>query len=320
MNSNAAAESPRPRRIALLGPQRFHPTVGAALDRLAPGAPVAVITAGWQERESEDAELKEHIGREQFNLRLWQRYDAVVDRDPELGAALRRRQERLHDLQLLYRARLDPLLQSARDMMARQNGGAFLAEHQRAAIRAVRTLDRQHLARIRSMHQEFEERWSPAQREAVHGRRRRLAARLREAGALAIAGGHVAVLLSRMRLFDVLPLLGRRPIVAWSAGAMVLAERIVLFHDSPPQGAGNPEVFEAGLGCCPAMVPLPHARRRLRLADPVRVELFARRFSPSTCVALDPGTWVEWDGAHWSAARGTTKLGRRGNLLPVGRA
>lgn len=318
MNPNAVAEKQRPARVALLGPQRFQPTVAATLDRLAPAAPVALITAGWQEREAEDAELQEHIGRDRFNLRLYSRCDAVLDRDPELADALRLRQERLHELQSLYRLRLDPLLGSARDLMAREGRGTFLAEHRRAAIRAVRTLDRQHLARVRSIHEEFEQRFGPSRRDAVARRRRRIARELRDAGALVIAGGHVAVLLNRMRLFDVLALAGRRPIVAWSAGAMVLAERVVLFHDSPPQGAGNAEVFEAGLGRCPAMVPLPHASRRLRLSDPVRVALFSRRFSPSSCVALDPGTWLEWDGTHWSAGDGARKLGPRGRLTRIG--
>ena len=135
---------------------------------------------------------------------------------------------------------------------------------------------------------------------------------------MAIAGGHVAVLLNRMRLFDLAPLLAGKLVVAWSAGAMAVSERIVLFHDSPPQGPGNPEVFDAGLGLCTGVLPLPHADRRLRLEDPVRVDLFARRFSPSICAILDPGARWDWDGTGWTAGPGTRRLLRHGRVREMG--
>jgi hypothetical protein len=122
--------------------------------------------------------------------------------------------------------------------------------------------------------------------------------------AFAVAGGHVAVLLNRLRLFGLAELVGERPVFAWSGGAMVLGERLVLFHDDPPQGAGHAEVLEAGLGLYQGLLPLPHARRRLKLDEPLRVALFARRFADLTCVALDDGAtlclehgrWVPWGG------------------------
>ena len=78
-----------------------------------------------------------------------------------------------------------------------------------------------------------------------------------------------------------------KPIVAWSAGAMVLGERIVLFHDNAPQGRRNAEVLDEGLGIVPRLVPLPHARHRLDWSSPTRMALFARRFAPSRCCTLD---------------------------------
>ena len=90
--------------------------------------------------------------------------------------------------------------------------------------------------------------------------------------------GHVAVLLNRLRIFKLEPMLAQKPIIAWSAGAMVLAKRIVLFHDTPPQGKGFAEVFEAGLGLYSNLIPLPHAAKRLQLDNPTRVSIFARRF------------------------------------------
>ena len=44
--------------------------------------------------------------------------------------------------------------------------------------------------------------------------------------------------------------------------------------------------FDAGLGLCRGLLALPDARRRLRLEDPARVALLARRFAPDLCAAL----------------------------------
>jgi hypothetical protein len=90
---------------------------------------------------------------------------------------------------------------------------------------------------------------------------------------------------------------------------MVVAERVVLFHDSPPQGAGNAEVLDAGLGRCKGLVPLPHASRRLRLNDPVRVSIMARRFRPDHCITLDPGAGYFPDGKRPARSwEGTLRL------------
>ena len=198
--------------LVLLGPQRFRPTLRTAVRSLGIEGPIAVVTAGWQERESEDSELRDHLKREVIDLRLYHRAERVTEQDRELYDALR-------------------------VLMRRPGGGRMLAEQRRAAIRAVRTLDRWHLRRIRRLHEEFETRWQPATRPAVERERHELAETLGRTGALCIAGGHVAVLLGRLRLFDVVGLLREQPVIAWSAGAMAVTDRIVLFHDSPPQGA-----------------------------------------------------------------------------------
>jgi len=306
-------------KVVLLGPQRFRPTVATALDELGIDDHVAVVTAGWQEREPEVNALREHVGRHLVNLRLYQRAEEVLLEDPALAQGLRERQDRLQRLQALYRLRLAHALQATRELMLRPGEGALLAEHRRAAIRALRTLDRQHLVQVRKVHGEFEDKWRSLDRPCVARHRERLARRLRKTTAVVIAGGHVTVLLNRMRAFDVAALFEERPLIAWSAGAMAVSERIVLFHDHPPQGPGDAEVLGPGLGRCPGLVPLPHARRRLRLDDPLRVKLFARRFSPANCVALDDGARVAWDGERWSAGRQTYRLTRRGRLTELAR-
>ena len=123
------------------------------------------------------------------------------------------------------------------------------------------------------------DRWHLSERDVVARQRHELQKLLKNSLALCIAGGHVSILLNRLWLFDVAGLLPKTmPVVAWSAGAMALAERVVLFHDSPPQGRGYAEVLCAGVGLCPGVVPLPHAKKRLQLNDQVRVQLLARRF------------------------------------------
>ncbi len=96
-----------------------------------------------------------------------------------------------------------------------------------------------------------------------------------------------------------------RPVFAWAGGAMVVTERVVLFHDSPPQGAGNAEILDAGLGLVPGLVALPDPRLRLRLDDRERVGLFAGRFAPAACVAMDHGAITYYDGERFTATTGT---------------
>ena len=135
--------------------------------------------------------------------------------------------------------------------------------------------------------------------------------------AVAIAGGHVMVLLNRFRMYALMPKLTEFPVLAWAAGAMVLTERIVAFHDSPPQGRGNPEVLEAGVGLVPGVVVLPHARQRLKLTDPVRVALLARRFAPARCLAFDADCeawWVDW---RLRPGGGLRELRSQGDVLTL---
>jgi hypothetical protein len=122
--------------------------------------------------------------------------------------------------------------------------------------------------------------------------RKELAELIGPVDALVIAGGHVASLLNRLKLFDVLRLARGKPVVAWSAGAMVLTERIVLFHDFPPYGNDIAQVLDAGFGLVERLVVLPDPARRIRLDDRSGIARFAQRMSPATCVGMDPGARV----------------------------
>ena len=298
----------------LLGPQRHDPTIGPELSRFGIPGPLAIITAGWQEREAEDDELAEHLGHECVNLRLHARSDDVYRNDPELFEAHRSKQDMQRQLQMLYRRRLGHALAAAREVSQVAAPEALIEAERDAAILALRLVDKQHLSRTRQIQREFELHHRPAARPAVDRHYRELQEILGRCFGL-LAGGHVASLLNRMRLFQLDTLLSSLPrplpIFAWSAGAMALTERVVLFHDSPPQGPGNAELLGEGLGVVPGTVVLPHARRRLRLDDPLRVSLFARRFKPDQCLTLDAGQRVAWDGR--------TRTVADDQLLPSGR-
>lgn len=302
------------RPVVLLGPQRLQPTVGEAARRLGLRGRCAVITAGWQEREDETEELQAALGLPIVNLRLYARWERLRAEDPTLGAAHRARQDRLRRLQGLYRERLGGLMAAARKLHGMEGEADLLEPERHSAVQAVRALDDHHLQRITETHLAFDEDAHPGARAAVAGQRAALARVLAECEAVVMAGGHIAVLLSRLRLFRVGPLLRDKPLIAWSAGAMALCDRVVLFHDSPPWGAGDAELLDFGLGLAPDVVVLPHAKRRLRLGDPNRVVLLARRFRPAACVPLDEGDAIErvdgawrFDGARLLASDGEVK-------------
>jgi len=301
------------RAITLLGPQRLTPTLAAAVRTAGVQGDMAVVTAGWQEREEEVVELRQHIlevGGGVVNLRLYHRAEEVFQQDPELHRLLRARQDRLRRMQEIYRLRLAFAMDAARELLVRRGDPEILVPEREAAIAAIRELDRTHLERVRVVHQEHDAQVKPFEREAVARHREELRGLIDGCGTFAVAGGHVALLLNRLRLFGVAEMIGERPVFAWSGGAMVCGEKLVLFHDDPPQGAGNAEVLESGLGLYGGLLPLPHARRRLKLDEPLRVALFARRFADMQCVAMDDGATLRWQpptggqGGRWQPLGG----------------
>ena len=298
--------------VVLLGPQHVVSTAGRLLRELRAGGKVALITAGWQERESDDESLIGELGVAAVNLTLHARSEEVFAADPELAAAYKERQQRLRILQDFYRVRLEHTEDAGRVISLRQVDAGLLGEEQRISLSLIRRLDHDHLERCRAVREAFESRYHPTERDAVGRHRRELAAILRSAAALVIAGGHVAVLLNRMRLFGLDDMLGRRPIVAWSAGAMVLTDKVVLFHDHPPNGKGVAEVLDAGLGLVPNLVVLPDPRRRLRLDDRESTGRFARRFQPAACVAMDNGAEIIYQSGRIARAATIQRLSPTG--------
>jgi hypothetical protein len=303
---------------ALLGPQYRMPNLRECLEAIAPAGPLVTITAGWQDREGEIEELRAHVGRPVVDLGLYVRAEHVHAEDAPLAAAARERQERLQELQDHYRLRLHALMAAVEELLPLPDESPARRAARRAALGDVRRLDRQHLAATAREHDAFAHHWQRAPRASLAPHRAALAAAVSGAAAVLVAGGHVAVLLNRMRLFGLGPLIERKPLIAWSAGAMALSDRVVLFHDRPPQGAAHAEVLEPGLGLVPDVVALPHAGARLLLGETARVQTFARRFAPARCLALEHGSLIRWHRGRIAAARDLKRLARSGRLVEVG--
>jgi len=280
-------------QVTLLGPQR-RPTVDAVAAPLPSGQPVATITAGWQERESDDAELSALLGSRDVNLHLYQRWCDVLERDADFAAAERSLAEVLDELQALYLLRLDHELRAVYAIQHRSGASRLKADVLAESIGAVRDLDAAHLRRVGEIRSEFYDGLRPHDRPVIAAHRTEVAALLAGCSALVVAGGHVGVLADVMHLFNVAAALSS-PVIAWSAGAMTLAERIVLFHDRSAHGPGHPEIYASGLSVLRGIVPLPHARARLLLDDRARMAVFASRFAPARCVLLESGTRMDID-------------------------
>jgi hypothetical protein len=303
--------------IVFLGPQFQEPNLAFALRRLQIRGTLVSISAGWQEREGEIDELLAHVALPVTDLALYARAEAVLASDAELAAAYRKRQALLREQQDLYRLRLEHAKDATRELMAREGEPTLVRSAQRAALRALRALDREHLRAIEREHASFRRRLRPQQRASVVPHIRELRALIGPAAAVLVAGGHIAVLANRLRLFDLQRLLAGKTLIAWSAGAMAMSDCIVLFHDDPPQGAGNAEVFDSGLGLLKGVVALPHAQTRIALHESQRVAMFARRFAPGRCVTLDHGSLLHWRDGRLAASSSTWRLTRQGALDEV---
>jgi hypothetical protein len=288
--------------IVLLGPQRRPTLEGVArslgLSGPGPAGPVATITAGWQEREPHDALLDDLLAGQAVNLALYRRWLDVRDRDPEYRAGELRLAGLLAELQELYLLRLDYALQAVYAVQRRSAPASASGDALGEALEAVRELDAAHLRRVNEARLEFFDRLRPHDRPVIAENRAAVSAVLADAVALVIAGGHVGVLAEVLHLFNVAAALNETtlngaPVIAWSAGAMALTDRIVLFGDRSPQGPGHPEVYGSGLSLLRDVVLLPHARARLLLDDTPRMTVFARRFAPARCVPLEAGTRID---------------------------
>ena len=126
------------------------------LSRLRINGPLAVVTAGWEDRESEDEELCEHLHRPAVNLRLFGRTEEIFAVDPDLLDGYRRRRDRFATEQELYRNRLAHALDACRELIGRTDREAAARSHLEAALADVQRLDREHENRLAGIHAAFQ--------------------------------------------------------------------------------------------------------------------------------------------------------------------
>jgi hypothetical protein len=307
----------RARYVVLLGAQRFDSTLGSIVRRLECEGPFALITAGWRDREDEDERLRNHLECETVNLRLYHRAEDVLARDPELAEAHRAKQTKLRHKQDFYRIRLEHELAALHVIRQRRAPPDELAEEEEASIDAIRMLDANHFTQCLRVNEEYEQAMRPLERPFVREQIQELRDALAPCKAIAIAGGHVAALLNRMRLFGITDMIEDRPVFAWSGGGMVVSDRLVLFHDSPPQGRGASELLDEGLGLVRNVLPFPHPDIRLRMDDPARISLLGRRFAPAKCLAMPEGAFVVVRDGQLQQPSLVTLMTRDGTCIPL---
>ncbi len=291
--------------LLLLGPQRPSQNLSEALGTVPGDGPVVLITAGWRHDEGEVESLQRVAGSSALHLPIYRWFDELMTSQPALANAWRLRQAKVLELKALHRLRLLPAIDALRQMMDRVSAGSEIARPQfQWSLDHLRELDQQlldHAAVISRQHPEVLRPWEHPAVAAIH---QRVAEAFAGSRAILVAGGHVAVLRNRLEFFGLRPLLHQAvargtSVIAWSAGAMCLTDRIVLFYDDPPDGAGHPELLDRGFEMADSVVLLPHCRERLTLSDRRRVSLLATRFAPDACLGLENGAWLVRNGDRW---------------------
>lgn len=288
-DAGAAVKSLPTGPMVLLGPQTDYAEIRQTLDELDVTGKVALITTGWQENELEDDALVAQLGRPTLNLALHARSEALYVEDPDYAAASSARQQRLRLMQQFYRVRLDSIDDAAHAIGVRHVDRAFHDEQLAISVAQFQHIDAIHLDRCQATWRAFDEAWPASARPELMRHRDEIAQIMAEASAVVISGGHIGSLLNRLRLFDVLSKLGDTPVVAWSAGAMVLTDCIVLAHDTPPFGKNIGQVLDVGLGFAPGVIVLPDTRHRVKTDEREAIARFVQRMAPRRCFGMNPG-------------------------------
>lgn len=278
-------------RTVLLGPQRFRTTVGPVIRTVAPEGTIATVTAGWRDRESDTVELDATLEGRGRHLNLYGRLNDVLDSDRPFATAALAHRDAVDELVGIYSLRLQRVLESVYAVQRRSVRKDLAASALADGIRLVQSVDQWYLDAVDQLHGEL---WAAApaeDSEPIQRHRAEVAEAVRQASAIAIAGGHVGLLLRCLKLFAV-DLPTHLPVVAWSAGAMSITERVVLYNDRGLSGVIGSEVWDRGLGRAPRIVAMPHARRRLQMDDPMVLRVLVRRFGDARCLLLDDGASV----------------------------
>lgn len=300
------------RRVTLLGPLNDGIDLAAEIEFFGVDGPVALITAGWEEGERNDAEIDRRLGGGTRNLGLYGRRLDVLSSDAEYADAERLLRTQLDELREQYQRRLRAALDGV-DVMRRRFADIPGRPGQEitAAIDAVRTLDEGHAAAMSAAYERFYAAHPPHDRQLISAHREEVASIVAECAAIAIAGGHVGVLNDCLHLCNLASLIDAQPLLAWSSGCMAISERIIVIDDDDP-AARPAELYDIGIGVARGLVALP-VSGRLHGHDADGLAMLAARFAPSVCVVLDAGDRLELSSGL------PADLGAVGIVAPDGR-
>jgi hypothetical protein len=308
-------------RAVVLGPQPGRVSLGPGLKALdLPAGPVAAITVGWRETEPVLKEVERELeacGREAIPLHIGERVGKVFESDAPLAEAHRALQEGLLAEERLYGARLRRAVETAHEVVRLSVAERYRDPYAEQAWQDILAADRFHVERHAELWQEFREAVDLHERPAIREETEELRRLLSGAVAVVLTGGHVAVIRNRLLLLGLRDALTPLPVLAWSAGAMVLTPRVVLFHDRLPGGSARPEILGDGLSLLPGVALFPDARIRLDLEDRQSLSELAGRVAPERAVLLEPGDAIRWDGRGWSAPNGIRLLSEDGEVQTV---
>ncbi len=298
--------------LTILGPERPDGVLPEVLRKHGVNGPVALISAGWRYDELRDEPLRAALPNEVRNLRLYDRF-RLLERDaPELMTRYTAKQDALRRMKDRYHLRVQSAVQCASNLL-REYGTAADPWFQQAA-RHLREIDDLFLTEARALHDGFDREVRPGEHPLVRREREAVRQELEGCDALLVAGGHVGVLRNRCTFFDVGPALTMRPLYAWSGGAMLMTERVLLYHDHTAYGPGTAEFLDHGFGLLRSTVLLPHARERLDLADRVNVAVLAHRLQPRVVVGLQNGAVYE-NGRYTGTAGAAFTLSQDGSVV-----
>lgn len=186
-----------------------------------------------------------------------------------------------------------------------------------ASITALRENDARMMAALTEAEEQLLSRTGLRHDPQWQAERAQLERRVLDADAILLFGGSPLQLLDALRFFDLRPafletLRRGATLVATSAGALVLGERIVVFDDrNPDPRSRHFQLLDRGLGLVGGVQVFPHCNDRIHTDDPDNLAYLARRFGDRVCVGLNEESYLLVDLAASSA----TSVGRRDGVV-----
>lgn len=125
--------------------------------------------------------------------------------------------------------------------------------------------------------------------------------RILSANSIFLFGGHMPVLLNRLKFFDLRDafreaLCRGTNFYTVSAGSMALADKVIVYDDFGHAAEGGHgrefEFFDKGLGLVTKVAIFPHCMDRIQTDDPDNLSYLANRFSSGVCVGLNEKSFL----------------------------